>query len=132
MRYFCLLQSMNRFLSIALMGLLTLFLSADALSQEVGIASFYTDALTGRPMANGDLYDPEDLTCAHQSLPFGSILKVAAKNKPNHSVMVIVTDRGPFVKGRIIDLSRRAAQELGILQDGLTEVIVAVVKKAKP
>lgn len=83
-------------------------------------------------MANGDRYDPEDLTCAHLTYPLGTILKVARKDNPDHSVMVIVVDRGPYIKGRSIDLSKRAARELGILENGLAEVVIALVKKPNP
>lgn len=100
-------------------------------SQEQGIASYYHDALTGLRMANGDRYDPGELTCAHPTLPMGSILKVARTDNPEYSVMVTVTDRGPFVRGRIVDLSRRAAAELGILHHGIMEVVIAVVRKPK-
>jgi rare lipoprotein A len=120
---------MNRFLHIALMGVFCLFLNTSVFGQEEGIASFYTDALTGSRMANGDRYNPEELTCAHPSAPMGSIIKVALKNNPDQSVMVIVTDRGPYVNGRIIDLSRKAAEKLGILTTGLSEVVVALIKK---
>lgn len=120
---------MNRSLAILITGILCLFLSFPASSQDVGVASFYHNGLTGFKMANGDRYDPADLTCAHLTYPLGSLLKIARKDNPNHSVMVIVTDRGPYVKGRIIDLSRRAAKELGILHSGLADVVVALIKK---
>jgi rare lipoprotein A len=97
-------------------------------AQEKGFASYYHDALSGRQMANGDYYDPSELTCAHLSLPFGTVVKIASVDNPNQSVMAVVTDRGPFVEGRIIDLSRSAAEELGIIDDGITEVVVAVVQ----
>ncbi len=79
-------------------------------------------------MANGDYYDPSVLTCAHLSLPFGTMVKIASVDNPGQSVVAIVTDRGPYIDGRIIDLSRRAAEMLGIIKDGITEVVVAVVK----
>lgn len=120
---------MNRHLVILLMGFFSLFLSSAAFAQEEGVASFYADMLKGRKMANGDRYDPEDLTCAHPTAPLGSIMKVARQDNPDHSVMVIVTDRGPFVKGRIIDLSKRAAKELGIIDTGIAKVVVALIKK---
>jgi rare lipoprotein A len=102
-----------------------------ALSQQNGIASYYSDALTGLTMANGDRYDPEVLTCAHKTVPLGSIVKIHRKDQPEHSVVATVTDRGPFITGRIIDLSRRAARELGILDVGITEVVVAVIRKPR-
>ncbi len=78
-------------------------------------------------MANGDFYNPSILTCAHLSLPFGTVVKIASVDNPDQSVMAVVTDRGPYVDGRIVDLSRSAAEELGILDNGITEVVVAVV-----
>jgi rare lipoprotein A len=120
---------MNRSLSLLITGIFCLFLTASAYSQEEGIASFYHNGLTGFKMANGDRYNPDELTCAHPTAPMGSILKIARKDNPDHSVMVIVSDRGPYVKGRIIDLSRRAAKELGILDSGISEVVVALIKK---
>jgi rare lipoprotein A len=122
---------MNKSLIILTIGFLCLFQTVSAYSQEKGVASFYTDALKGKKMANGDRYDPEILTCAHQTAPMGSIMKVARVDNPDQSVVVIVTDRGPFVDGRIIDLSRKAAQELGILENGITEVVVALIKKPR-
>lgn len=119
---------MNRSLSILIAGILCLFLSTSAYSQEAGIASYYHDGLTGYKMANGERYNPNELTCAHPTAPLGTILKIARKDNPNFSVIVTVSDRGPFVKGRIIDLSKCAARELGILDSGISEVVVALVK----
>jgi len=120
---------MNRSLAILITGILFLFLTPLASGQESGIASYYHNSLKGLKMANGKPYNPEKFTCAHLTAPLGSILKVARTDNPDKSVMVVVTDRGPFVKGRIIDLSRKAAKELGILDCGIAEVVVAVIKK---
>lgn len=109
-------------------GLLCLLITPVVFGQLEGRASYYSDALKGRKMSNGEPYDPALLTCAHRSLPFGSILKVVLKANPDQSVMVTVTDRGPYVKGRIVDLSRAAAREIGLLYHGVADVIVAVVK----
>lgn len=98
-------------------------------SQEAGIASYYHDGLTGFKMANGQRYNPEKLTCAHLTYPLGSILKVARKDNPDQSVMVTVVDRGPYIKGRIIDLSKRAAKEIGLIHPGIAEVVIALVKR---
>ena len=117
---------------ILLSVVLLLFVSVTyGYSQEKGIASYYSDVFNGHKMANGDIYDPDDLICAHLNYPLGSILKVARKDDPDKSVMVIVTDRGPYIDGRIIDLSKRAAEELGILDHGITEVVVALIKKPR-
>lgn len=77
--------------------------------------------------ASGEIYDANQLTAAHRSLPFGTKLKVT--NLENRqSVVVRVNDRGPFVSGRIIDLSNRAAKELGIIQKGMARVQIEIVK----
>jgi len=120
---------MNKSLIISIIGFLCLFITSTAHSQETGIASYYSDYLKGFKMANGERYDPEDLTCAHLTYPLGTILKVARKDNPDRSIMVIVVDRGPYIKGRAIDLSKRAARELGMLEHGLAEVLIAVVKR---
>jgi rare lipoprotein A len=78
---------------------------------------------TGRKTASGERLHHDSLTCAHRTYPFGTLLKVTNPANGNH-VIVKVTDRGPYVKGRIIDLSVRAARELGIIAQGIAPVIV--------
>lgn len=86
-----------------------------------GNASYYSDKLHGRRMANGERYHRDSMTCAHLKFPFGTMLKV--RNPLNdRSVIVRVTDRGPFSKRFIIDLSRAAARELGIIAAGFSMV----------
>jgi len=93
---------------------------------ETGLASFYGDEFQGRPTASGQPYDGRRLTCAHRSHPFGAWLEVV--NLENgRKVRVMVNDRGPFVKGRVVDLSREAARQLGITGRGLARVRVARV-----
>ena len=88
-----------------------------------GKASYYAKSWTGRKTADGSRLHHDSLTCAHKTYPFGTLLKVT--NPANGlSVIVKVTDRGPYVKGRIVDLSVRAAKELGILSQGIAPVIV--------
>jgi rare lipoprotein A len=88
-----------------------------------GKASFYAKHFKGRKTASGERLHPDSLTCAHRSFPFGTMLRVY--NPANgRSVVVRVTDRGPFVRGRIIDLSWRAAKELGIIGHGVATVFV--------
>lgn len=103
---------------------LTLLISFTALGQtQSGKASFYSKKWTGRKTANGERLHHDSLTCAHKTYPFGTLLKVI--NPANgKSVIVRVTDRGPYVKGRIIDLSARAAREIGIIAQGIAPVIV--------
>jgi len=93
---------------------------------ETGIASWYGEPFHGRKTANGETYDMNQLTAAHKTLPMPSNVRVT--NLENgRSIVVTVNDRGPFVNGRIIDLSRRAAQLLGVIQKGTAKVRVEVV-----
>jgi rare lipoprotein A len=92
---------------------------------ETGKASFYAAAFKGRRTANGERFHPDSMTCAHRTHPFGTLLLVDCPSKGT-SVVVRVNDRGPFGKGRIIDLSRVAAERLGILQAGIADVVVQV------
>ena len=88
---------------------------------ETGLASYYGDEFHGRPTASGQPYDPERLTCAHRSHPFGAWLEVV--NLENgRTVRVMVNDRGPWTKGRVVDLSREAARKLGMLKRGTARV----------
>ncbi len=90
---------------------------------QQGKASFYAQKFHGRKTASGERLHKDSLTCAHRSYPFGTLLRVY--NPANgKSVLVRVTDRGPFVRGRIIDLSWRAAKELGIISQGAAMVTV--------
>lgn len=93
-----------------------------------GKASFYSNSLHGSMMANGKRYDRNAMTCAHKKLPFGTMLRVTNLNNGN-SVVVEVTDRGPYVAGRIVDLSYKAASELGMLGAGVVRVKVDILPK---
>ena len=88
---------------------------------ETGMASWYGARHHGKRTASGELFDQKKFTAAHRTLPWGSIVKVT--NLANgKSVEVRINDRGPFEKGRIIDLSRAAAQVLGMLGTGVAQV----------
>ncbi len=90
---------------------------------QVGMASWYGRKFHGRRTANGERYNMYAMTAAHQTLPFGTKVKVT--NLDNGKVVYVrINDRGPFKPGRIIDLSRKGASELGFLQQGLTRVRV--------
>lgn len=94
---------------------------------ETGIASWYGPGFHGRTTANGETYDMDAMTAAHKTLAFGTIVRV--DNLENgRSVRVRINDRGPFVDGRIIDLSRRGARELDMLGSGIARVRVIVVE----
>ena len=95
----------------------------NAQSVQTGKASYYAKKFTGRRTASGERLHHDSLTCAHRTYPFGTLLKVTNPANGKH-VIVRVTDRGPYVKGRIIDLSVRAARELGIIAQGIAPVIV--------
>jgi rare lipoprotein A len=95
-------------------------------STETGIASWYGHPYHGRAAANGEIYDMEKLTAAHRTLPFGTWVEV--RNLTNEkSVKVRITDRGPFVDGRIIDLSRAAAREIDLIGPGIVKVRLEVI-----
>lgn len=93
---------------------------------ETGVASFYADKYHGRPTASGEIFDTYKLTAAHCTLPFGTMVRVTHTGN-NCSVIVRINDRGPFVKGRLIDLSRAAARQLGMERAGLANVKVEVL-----
>ena len=112
-------------LKIALVAtLMTIgFTPLHAQDVQQGKASFYAQKFHGRRTASGERLHKDSLTCAHRYYPFGTLLRVY--NPANgKSVLVRVIDRGPFVRGRIIDLSWRAAKELGIISQGVAMVTV--------
>ncbi|WP_460880215.1 septal ring lytic transglycosylase RlpA family protein [Pontibacter rugosus] len=97
---------------------------------EQGKASYYARKFQGRKMANGDKYRRGKLTAAHKELPFGTKVKVT-NLQTNKTVKVKITDRGPFVRGRIIDLSEAAAKRVGMMDAGVAPVKMKVIKSAK-
>ena len=92
-----------------------------------GVASWYGEEFAGRTTANGEIFDPSQLTAAHRTLPFGTILDVT-NAKTSQTVRVRVNDRGPFIGGRVIDLSYAAAQKIGLIEPGIGDVQIAVVR----
>lgn len=97
---------------------------------RVGVASWYGDAFHGRLTANGEVFDMTAITAAHPTLPLPSLVRVTNLND-GRSIVVRVNDRGPFVDGRLIDLSRAAAQQLGIMRLGIARVRVQYLGPAK-
>ncbi|MCB0705170.1 MAG: septal ring lytic transglycosylase RlpA family protein [Saprospiraceae bacterium] len=113
-------------------AMLTLFLSLTAYTlsaQEYGVASYYSDKFQGKSTASGELYDKDKYTAAHKTYPFGTVIKVTRLDNKK-SVKVRVTDRGPYVNGRIVDISRKAAEALDLVADGTARVKVEVVDQA--
>lgn len=93
---------------------------------ETGVASYYADTYVDRHTASGELYQSSEMTAAHRTLPFGTLVQVT-NIKNGRSVVVRVNDRGPFVRGRIIDLSRAAFDRIGNTSQGLLKVRIEVV-----
>jgi rare lipoprotein A len=97
-------------------------------SYQRGQASWYGGHFHGRTTASGETYDKEALTAAHPRLPFGTIVRVTNR-KNGWSVNLRINDRGPHIKGRIIDVSEAAARRLGMIGDGVVPVSVRIVSK---
>src|SRR4051794_12793058 len=93
--------------------------------RQGGLASWYGPGFHGRRTASGVVYTGTALTAAHPSLPFGTLVRVT--NLANGRTVVVIEDRGPFVRSRVIDLSAAAARRLGMLQDGVVRVRLEVV-----
>jgi len=91
-------------------------------------ASYYHSKFEGRTTSNGTKYRADSLTCAHRTLPFGTRLKVENPEN-NNFVIVKVTDRGPFIKGRDIDLSYAAADRLDIIANGVSQVTITKIRE---
>lgn len=93
---------------------------------EAGIASYYADRYQGRLTANGERFNMYELTAAHKTLPFDSVVRVVNRDN-GRSVVVRINDRGPFVRGRIIDLSYAAFGRIASHRDGLADVVIEVL-----
>lgn len=106
---------------------IALVLSQIAMSQtQTGKASYYADSFEGRPTASGEIYKHDKATAAHRNLPFGTKVRVTNLQN-NKSAVVTINDRGPFIRGRIIDLSKSIALSLNIEKNGVSAVSVEVV-----
>ncbi|WP_035573086.1 septal ring lytic transglycosylase RlpA family protein [Halomonas halocynthiae] len=92
---------------------------------QKGIASYYADYFDGRTTASGEIFRQSALTAAHRTLPFGTVVTVTRRDS-GKQVDVVINDRGPFVNGRVIDLSKKAARELGMLHRGTVPVELVV------
>ena len=97
--------------------------------ETTGLASWYGGKFQGRLTANGEIFDTNTLTAAHRTLPFGSIVKVV-NAETDDEVIVRINDRGPFVDGRVIDLSRAAADILGMTAQGVAPVQLEILHLA--
>lgn len=89
--------------------------------RQVGLASWYGPGFHGRTTASGERFDQNDLTAAHRKLPLGTEVKVT-NLKNGRSIVVEINDRGPYIDGRVIDVSKAAARRLGIVEEGVAKV----------
>jgi rare lipoprotein A len=100
---------------------------ADVLETTTGVASFYADKFHGKVTYNGEVYDMNGISAAHQTYPMGTVLRITNISN-DKSTTLLINDRMPFREDRIIDLSLGAAKKLGIIQAGLMEVKVEVLE----
>ncbi len=104
---------------------------ANALFTETGLASWYGPPYHNRKAANGEVYDMHALTAAHRTLPLGSVVRVT-NVKTGRSVLVRINDRGPFIEGRVIDLSLEAAKRADVWRAGIAKVRIEVLEAPAP
>ena len=112
---------------LALVVSLIIGLSQLVGAQEYGLASFYSDKFQGRPTASGEAYDKDKMTAAHKTHPYGTYIRVTRLDNKK-SVVVRVNDRGPYISGRVVDVSMKAALQLDLPSDGTARVKVEVVQ----
>ncbi len=104
--------------------------TGDLIEYEKGLASWYGKGFDGKPTASGEIYDMYKVSAAHKTLPLGT--HVLVKNERNgRTLEVVINDRGPFVHGRIIDLSYEAARKLGSAKDGVVPVTLYLFSRVK-
>lgn len=107
------------------------YLTDNAEIIQTGLASWYGPGFHGRLTSSKDLYDQDDLTAAHRTLPFNTILEVV-NTENNETVEVRINDRGPYAQNRVIDLSRAAADEIDMIDNGVAEVELILVEAGGP
>ena len=112
---------------VALVAAIPLVVVGKIIGDKAGLvtASWYGERYRGKPTASGSLFDPDQLTAAHRKLPFGTRVKCTLGPR---FVVVTITDRGPFVKGREIDLSRAAFRQLAHTDAGLIQIRMEILK----
>ena len=101
--------------------------TGDYEDQLEGVASYYGEEFHGRRTSNGETYDMNALTAAHPTLPFNTVVRVVNLDN-NRSVKVRINDRGPFKDGRVIDLSLKAAKEIGLISNGTAPVRIEILQ----
>ena len=121
----------GRFVSaglVLLVSMSTTVTAAEVGPVRTGIASWYGGSWIGKLTASGERYGAADMTAAHKTLPFGTLVRVTNLNNL-HSAVVRINNRGPYVKGRMIDLSKRAAAAIGMVGSGTARVKLEVVSR---
>jgi len=113
-----------------LAAFITVFSSCGKFITETGKASYYGDDFNGKKTANGQTFNKNALTAAHKTLPFGTVVTVTNLSN-GKSVQVTINDRGPYAKGRIIDLSEKAAASIDMLDQGVAQVKLKYRRKKK-
>ena len=103
-------------------------LSSCGYTTRKGLASYYADSYEGKTTANGEIYRQGKITAAHKTLPFGTKVEVTNLSN-NKSVVVRINDRGPFIRGRIIDLTKSAAKQIDMVGAGVAKVKIRYKKK---
>jgi rare lipoprotein A len=106
--------------------MILLLLACAAPIYQSGKASWYGAELAGNPTASGETFRPSHRTAAHPSLPFGTVVRVTRPDT-GQQVRVVINDRGPYAKGRIIDLARRAARKIDMIEAGVVEVELQII-----
>lgn len=112
------------FLTLMLLTVSCLLQADNNTGRQEGYASYYSDYFHGKTTANGETFNQQALTAAHKTLPFGTRVQVV-RTDTGQTVDVVINDRGPFVDGRIIDLSKRAARQIDMLDNGVAPVIIS-------
>lgn len=113
-------------LALALLALGSLAGCAHRPPPETGKASWYGPGFAGKPTASGVPFRPSRRTAAHRTLPFGTVVRVTRTDTGDH-VRVVINDRGPYSRGRVIDLSKKAARRIDMLEAGVAPVKIEVV-----
>lgn len=123
-------RSRTFMVAVILVAVSILLASAGSAPAQIAKASWYGEPFHGRTAADGSTYNMYELTAAHRTLPFGTIVRVTnAEN--GKTVRVRITDRGPYISGRNLDLSYAAAKAIGLAHEGVGTVLVHVVQKPK-
>lgn len=117
----------KRLSGILLLLTFPIFITLQA--QEYGLAGSYSDEFDGGKTAYDEIYDKDKMTCAHKKHGLGTMLRVTRLDNKK-SVVVRVNDKGPYIKGRVVDVSKAAARQLGLLKDGVAEVKIEVVSRS--